>query len=84
MFISGLNSAIEPVITRVREENPSRIYLELVQTARDHGDAFCARGGNAVKPHPMLKEKPTVGTGNTRSFALLATSADNLWGHEGL
>ena len=55
-----------------------------MQIARDHGDAFRARGGNAVKRHPLLKEKPAVGTRNTRSSALLASSADNLWGHEGL
>ena len=83
MFISGLNPAIEPLITRVREENPSRSYLELVQIARDHGDAFRARGGNA-KATPLAEGKPTVGTRNTRSSALLASSADDLWGHEGL
>ena len=84
MFISGLNPAIEPLITRVRKEDPSRSYLELVQIARDHGDAFRARGGNPVKRHPLLKEKPTVGTRNTRSSALCASSADDLWGNEGL
>ena len=59
-------------------------YLELVQIARDHGDAFRARGGNAVKRHPLLKEMPTVGTRNTRFSALLASSADDSWGHDGL
>ena len=84
MFSRGLNPAIEPLITRVREEDSSRSYFELVQIARDHRDAFRARGGNAVKRHPLLKEKPTVGTRNTRPSALLASSADDLWGHEGL
>ena len=84
MFISGLNPAIEPLITCVREEPPSRSYLELVQIARDLGDAFRAKGGNAVKRHPLLKEKSTVGTRNTLSSALLASSADELWGHKGL
>ena len=84
MFISGLNRAIEPLITHVREEDPSTSYLELVQIARDHGDAFRARGGDAVKRHPLLKENPTVETRNTRPSALLASSADDLWGHEGL
>ena len=60
MFISGLNPSIEPLITLVREENPSRSHIGLVHIARDHGDAFRARGGNAVKRHPLLKEKPTV------------------------
>ena len=81
MFISGLNPAIETPITRVREENPSRSYLELVQIARDNGDAFRVSGGNAVKRHPLLKEKPTVGTRNTRSSAPLESFAYYLWGH---
>ena len=84
IFVRGLNPAIEPLITRVREGNPSRSYIELVQIARDHGGAFRAGGGNDVQRHPLLQEKPTVGTRNTRSSALLASSADNLWGHEGL
>ena len=84
MFISCLNPASEPLITRVREEDPSRRYLELVQIARDHGDAFRATRGTAVRRQPLLNEKPTVGTRNTRSSALLASSTDELWGHEGL
>ena len=55
-----------------------------MQIARDHGDAFRARGGNAVKRHPLLKDMLTVGTRNTRSSALFASSAEDLWGCEGL
>lgn len=84
MFIGVLNPAIQPLITRVREDNPSRSSFELVKIARDPGDAFCARGDTAVKLNTLLKENHNAGKGRKRDSAFFARSADDSWGHQAI